>query len=174
MPLLVIRGSSIVVPICRSFGKMGTVVMCVDYASLLKLWEIPRFQPMKGSPYAQLVLGSVNLVGCCIYISTPVLCSSELLSMFILITLHFQLTKSKHYCGICKKIWNHSDSGKWVGCLSLSSIVTYYYHFMLYFLDPQRETSDNFAENQSLNLVYIGSLWWLQSLGSCWMRQNLQ
>ncbi|XP_015971544.1 histone-lysine N-methyltransferase ATX5 [Arachis duranensis] len=26
------------------------------------------------------------------------------------------LTKSKHYCGICKKIWNHSDSGSWVRC----------------------------------------------------------
>jgi len=25
-----------------------------------------------------------------------------------------QLTNSKHYCGICKKIWNHSDSGSWV------------------------------------------------------------
>ncbi|XP_022736343.1 histone-lysine N-methyltransferase ATX4-like isoform X2 [Durio zibethinus] len=25
-----------------------------------------------------------------------------------------RLTKSKHYCGICKKIWNHSDSGSWV------------------------------------------------------------
>ncbi|CAM8944836.1 unnamed protein product [Rhodiola kirilowii] len=27
-----------------------------------------------------------------------------------------RLTKSKHYCGICKKIWNHSDSGNWVRC----------------------------------------------------------
>ncbi|WCJ36834.1 Histone-lysine N-methyltransferase ATX5 [Euphorbia peplus] len=27
-----------------------------------------------------------------------------------------KLTKSKHYCGICKKIWNHSDSGSWVRC----------------------------------------------------------
>ncbi|XP_054797371.1 histone-lysine N-methyltransferase ATX5 [Prosopis cineraria] len=27
-----------------------------------------------------------------------------------------RLTKSKHYCGICKKIWNHSDSGSWVRC----------------------------------------------------------
>jgi hypothetical protein len=26
----------------------------------------------------------------------------------------WQLTKSKHYCGICKKVWNHSDSGSWV------------------------------------------------------------
>ncbi|KAK7384998.1 hypothetical protein VNO78_30705 [Psophocarpus tetragonolobus] len=26
------------------------------------------------------------------------------------------LTKSRHYCGICKKIWNHSDSGSWVRC----------------------------------------------------------
>ncbi|PPD92204.1 hypothetical protein GOBAR_DD10879 [Gossypium barbadense] len=25
-----------------------------------------------------------------------------------------RLTKSKHYCGICKKVWNHSDSGSWV------------------------------------------------------------
>lgn len=25
-----------------------------------------------------------------------------------------QLTKSNHYCGICKKIWNHPDSGSWV------------------------------------------------------------
>ncbi|GKU89098.1 hypothetical protein SLEP1_g3287 [Rubroshorea leprosula] len=27
-----------------------------------------------------------------------------------------RLTKSKHYCGICKKIWNNSDSGSWVRC----------------------------------------------------------
>ncbi|KAF2315482.1 hypothetical protein GH714_039911 [Hevea brasiliensis] len=27
-----------------------------------------------------------------------------------------RLTKSKHYCGICKKIWNHSDNGSWVRC----------------------------------------------------------
>ncbi|KAM1126936.1 hypothetical protein ACFX13_042859 [Malus domestica] len=27
-----------------------------------------------------------------------------------------RLVKSKHYCGICKKIWNHSDSGSWVRC----------------------------------------------------------
>ncbi|KAK7851434.1 histone-lysine n-methyltransferase atx3 [Quercus suber] len=27
-----------------------------------------------------------------------------------------RLKKSKHYCGICKKIWNHSDSGSWVRC----------------------------------------------------------
>ncbi|KAJ8751913.1 hypothetical protein K2173_000659 [Erythroxylum novogranatense] len=27
-----------------------------------------------------------------------------------------RLTKSKHYCGICTKIWNHSDSGSWVCC----------------------------------------------------------
>ncbi|KAF2312125.1 hypothetical protein GH714_028143 [Hevea brasiliensis] len=27
-----------------------------------------------------------------------------------------RLTKSKHYCGICKKIWNHSESGSWVRC----------------------------------------------------------
>ncbi|CAN0901835.1 Histone-lysine N-methyltransferase ATX4 [Linum grandiflorum] len=27
-----------------------------------------------------------------------------------------QLTKSKHYCGICKKIWNHSDNVSWVRC----------------------------------------------------------
>ncbi|XP_022141146.1 histone-lysine N-methyltransferase ATX4 [Momordica charantia] len=27
-----------------------------------------------------------------------------------------RLTNSKHYCGICKKIWNHSDSGSWVRC----------------------------------------------------------
>uniref|UniRef100_A0A7N0U356 Uncharacterized protein n=1 Tax=Kalanchoe fedtschenkoi TaxID=63787 RepID=A0A7N0U356_KALFE len=31
-------------------------------------------------------------------------------------SFHNQLTKSKHYCGICKKIWNHSDSGNWVRC----------------------------------------------------------
>ncbi|XP_059629056.1 histone-lysine N-methyltransferase ATX4-like [Cornus florida] len=27
-----------------------------------------------------------------------------------------RLTKQKHYCGICKKVWNHSDSGSWVRC----------------------------------------------------------
>ncbi|CAK8570163.1 unnamed protein product [Lathyrus sativus] len=27
-----------------------------------------------------------------------------------------RLTKSKHYCGICKKVWNQSDSGSWVRC----------------------------------------------------------
>ncbi|GAU21106.1 hypothetical protein TSUD_10230 [Trifolium subterraneum] len=27
-----------------------------------------------------------------------------------------RLTKSKHYCGICKKVWNQSDSGSWVCC----------------------------------------------------------
>ncbi|KAK4786720.1 hypothetical protein SAY86_010553 [Trapa natans] len=27
-----------------------------------------------------------------------------------------KLLKSKHYCGICKKIWNHSDSRSWVRC----------------------------------------------------------
>uniref|UniRef100_A0A5B7APC3 Putative histone-lysine N-methyltransferase ATX5 n=1 Tax=Davidia involucrata TaxID=16924 RepID=A0A5B7APC3_DAVIN len=27
-----------------------------------------------------------------------------------------RLTKLKHNCGICKKIWNHSDSGSWVRC----------------------------------------------------------
>ncbi|KAJ0044707.1 hypothetical protein Pint_05025 [Pistacia integerrima] len=27
-----------------------------------------------------------------------------------------KLTKSKHFCGICKKVWNHSDSGSWVRC----------------------------------------------------------
>ncbi|KAA8533607.1 hypothetical protein F0562_030959 [Nyssa sinensis] len=28
-----------------------------------------------------------------------------------------RLTKLKHNCGICKKIWNHSDSGNWVRCV---------------------------------------------------------
>lgn len=27
-----------------------------------------------------------------------------------------RLMKSKHYCGICKKVWNQSDSGSWVRC----------------------------------------------------------
>ncbi|XP_050223367.1 histone-lysine N-methyltransferase ATX4 isoform X2 [Mercurialis annua] len=27
-----------------------------------------------------------------------------------------KLTKSKHFCGICNKIWNRSDSGSWVRC----------------------------------------------------------
>ncbi|KAG6649956.1 histone-lysine N-methyltransferase ATX5-like isoform X2 [Carya illinoinensis] len=27
-----------------------------------------------------------------------------------------RLTKSNHHCGICKKIWNHPDSGSWVRC----------------------------------------------------------
>ncbi|KAI6697796.1 hypothetical protein NL676_017915 [Syzygium grande] len=27
-----------------------------------------------------------------------------------------RMIKSNHYCGICKKIWNHSDSGSWVRC----------------------------------------------------------
>ncbi|KAK2399203.1 histone-lysine N-methyltransferase ATX3 [Trifolium repens] len=27
-----------------------------------------------------------------------------------------RLTKSKHYCGICKKVWNQSDRGSWVRC----------------------------------------------------------
>ncbi|KAI5561829.1 hypothetical protein BDE02_15G012900 [Populus trichocarpa] len=27
-----------------------------------------------------------------------------------------RLTKSKHFCGICKKVWNHSDSGSWARC----------------------------------------------------------
>ncbi|XP_031262949.1 histone-lysine N-methyltransferase ATX3 isoform X3 [Pistacia vera] len=27
-----------------------------------------------------------------------------------------QLQKSKQYCGICKKIWHHSDGGNWVCC----------------------------------------------------------
>ncbi|KAL8160043.1 hypothetical protein V2J09_001580 [Rumex salicifolius] len=28
----------------------------------------------------------------------------------------FYLLKSKQYCGICKKIWHHSDEGSWVCC----------------------------------------------------------
>ncbi|URE42617.1 Histone-lysine N-methyltransferase, partial [Musa troglodytarum] len=28
----------------------------------------------------------------------------------------FQLLKSKQYCGICKKIWHHTDGGNWVCC----------------------------------------------------------
>ncbi|CAK8560684.1 unnamed protein product [Lathyrus sativus] len=28
----------------------------------------------------------------------------------------FKLRKSKQYCGICKKIWHHSDGGNWVCC----------------------------------------------------------
>jgi hypothetical protein len=31
--------------------------------------------------------------------------------------LLLQLLKSKQYCGICKKIWHHSDGGNWVRCL---------------------------------------------------------
>ncbi|KAK3431498.1 hypothetical protein EUGRSUZ_E03070 [Eucalyptus grandis] len=27
-----------------------------------------------------------------------------------------KLLKSKQYCGICKKIWHHSDDGDWVCC----------------------------------------------------------
>ncbi|GAY64534.1 hypothetical protein CUMW_234320 [Citrus unshiu] len=27
-----------------------------------------------------------------------------------------KLMKSKHFCGICKKVWNHSDGGSWVRC----------------------------------------------------------
>ncbi|XP_044504293.1 histone-lysine N-methyltransferase ATX5-like isoform X2 [Mangifera indica] len=27
-----------------------------------------------------------------------------------------RLTESKHFCGICKKVWNHYDSGTWVRC----------------------------------------------------------
>ncbi|XP_024024188.1 histone-lysine N-methyltransferase ATX4 isoform X1 [Morus notabilis] len=27
-----------------------------------------------------------------------------------------RLIKSNHFCGICKKIWNHADSGSWVRC----------------------------------------------------------
>jgi hypothetical protein len=25
-----------------------------------------------------------------------------------------QLLQSKQYCGICKKIWHHTDGGNWV------------------------------------------------------------
>lgn len=28
----------------------------------------------------------------------------------------YQLLKSKQYCGICKKIWHHTDGGSWVCC----------------------------------------------------------
>lgn len=28
----------------------------------------------------------------------------------------YKLRKSKQYCGICKKIWHHSDGGNWVCC----------------------------------------------------------
>lgn len=43
--------------------------------------------------------------------------SSISVGYFVFSQMHnllLQLTKSKHYCGICKKIWNHSDSGSWV------------------------------------------------------------
>jgi hypothetical protein len=32
----------------------------------------------------------------------------------MLTSLFLQLRKSKQYCGICKKIWHHSDGGDWV------------------------------------------------------------
>ncbi|XP_071732230.1 histone-lysine N-methyltransferase ATX4-like [Rutidosis leptorrhynchoides] len=34
----------------------------------------------------------------------------------LLCTTCTRLTKLKHYCGICKKLWNRSDTGRWVRC----------------------------------------------------------
>lgn len=33
-----------------------------------------------------------------------------------------QLLKSKQYCGICKKIWHHSDGGDWVRYLTFDIV----------------------------------------------------
>ena len=57
-------------------------------------------------------------------------CSSVLV-LCIFSQLHeylFQLMKSKHFCGICKKVWNHSDGGSWV---RLSFI---YFRVLAYFI----------------------------------------
>lgn len=41
--------------------------------------------------------------------------SDEFVLLFMLASsTALQLLKSKQYCGICKKIWHHSDGGNWV------------------------------------------------------------
>nr|GMC68400.1 histone-lysine N-methyltransferase ATX4-like [Ipomoea batatas] len=42
--------------------------------------------------------------------------SIHLRLMLMITSSPFQLKKIKHYCGICKKIRNPSDSGTWVRC----------------------------------------------------------
>lgn len=38
----------------------------------------------------------------------------------------FQLTKLKHNCGICKKIWNRSDTVSWVRNLIKKNFLNYF------------------------------------------------
>lgn len=40
-----------------------------------------------------------------------------------------QLQKSEQYCGICKNIWHHSDSGNWVRLFTLPVGLVYIYFF---------------------------------------------
>jgi len=39
--------------------------------------------------------------------------------LWLYLLLNLQLLKSKQYCGICKKIWHHTDGGSWVRASTL-------------------------------------------------------
>lgn len=74
-----------------------------------------------------------------------------------------QLLKSKQYCGICKKIWHHSDGGDWVRYLTVY-VVDFRSLEIMSFLMLYLAVWNSF----------LGMLWWLQCLGACWVCRYLQ
>lgn len=110
--------------LCRAFmGRRKTYspVKVVEWPFLSKWQRKLRFQLQEGNYYVKHVPGFVwpALPYGISYISfVNQLFSKNFSVLYIYCSnLHeflFQLKKSKHYCGICKKIWNHSDSGSWV------------------------------------------------------------
>lgn len=61
-----------------------------------------------------------------------------------------QLRKSKQYCGICKKIWHHSDGGNWVR-----------FFFVLISVFDSLAGKLEQTKNLSLRDIVIGVLRWL-------------
>jgi hypothetical protein len=57
---------------------------------------------------------SFGILHLSVLIFFPIFPSFQLLMCISITTL--QLLQSKQYCGICKKIWHHTDGGNWVCC----------------------------------------------------------
>lgn len=51
---------------------------------------------------------------CCLFHLLDLFSAILLFCFWSTIFYVVQLKKSKQYCGICKKIWHHSDGGNWV------------------------------------------------------------
>ncbi|OWM79637.1 hypothetical protein CDL15_Pgr023049 [Punica granatum] len=96
----------------------NTMAYDFDYRGIEEATGSNQDQEFLNLDISGLRKGSQHCEGCGVIIPTRVTKNTKGLTSGeqSLCKTCARLMKSKHHCGICKKIWNHSDSGSWVRC----------------------------------------------------------